>query len=296
MRPSCGGATIGASVNLRARRPLADHREPVLRLLGWGHDVLRRLLELEFVDRSLVVGAQAFGALIPLLIVLASLGARNGNSFADAVVARFHLEGAGAQAVHETFAAPADNGTITVLGAVVVVYSTLAFTRALQRTFELTWNLPRRGVRGTGWGLLWIGVFALWWALFPSLDDGLPRALRMAAALTGAFGLWLVTPYLLLSRRLRWRLLIPQAALTAGGMTILSAGSVLYVPRAIETSAAEFGAIGVAFTMLSVLWAGGFVLVTAAAIGAFLTMTTWSRASPGSVTPPFSSTSPAPGS
>jgi membrane protein len=267
-----------------------------LGLLRWGRDALRRLLELEFVDRSLVVGAQAFSALIPLLIVLASVGASNGGSFADSVIARFRLDGAGAEAVRETFAAPADNGTITVLGAVVVVYSTLAFTRALQRTFELTWDLPRRGVKGTGWGLVWIGVFALYWALFPSVDDGLPRVVGIVVALTGAFGLWLLTPYLLLARRVPWRRLVPQAALTAVGMTILSVGSVLYVPRAIEKSADEFGAIGVAFTMLSVLWAGGFVLVTAAAIGAFVTTTPWSPASPGSGTPPFSSTSPARGS
>jgi membrane protein len=280
----------------RARRPLVDRREPARRLLRWGRDVLQRLLELEFVDRSLVVGAQAFSALVPLLIVLASLGARDGGSFADALIARFDLQGDAATAVRSTFAAPADDSTITVLGGLVVVYSTLAFTRALQRTFELTWRLPRRGVKGTGWGLLWIGVFALYWALFPTLDDGLPRGLRVPVVLAGGFGLWLLTPYLLLARRVPWRLLAPQAALTAGGMTVLSAGSVLYVPRAMESSAGQFGAIGVAFTLLSLLWAAGFVLVTAAGIGAYLSMPIWSRASPGSVTPPSSSTSPARGS
>jgi membrane protein len=276
--------------------PLADRPAPAFRLLRWGRDVLRALLQLEFVDRSLVVGAQAFSALIPLLIVLASVGAHDGNSFADALIERFDLHDASAKAVHDTFAAPADNGTITALSLLLVLYSTLAFTRALQRTFELTWGLPRRGMKGTGWGLLWIGAFALWWALFPTLDDGLPRVLRVVVALTGSFGLWLLTPYLLLSRRVPWRLLLLQAGLTAVGMSILGAGCAIYVPRAIESSADDFGAIGVAFTLLSVLWGGGFVLVTAAGIGAFLSGTTWSPASPGSVTPRFSSTSPARGS
>jgi membrane protein len=280
----------------RARRALADQRGPALRLLRWGRDVLQRLLELEFVDRSLVVGAQAFSAVIPLFIVLASVGARDGGSFANGLIERFDLHGDAATAVRNTFAAPADNDTITVLGGIVVVYSTLAFTRALQRTFELTWDLPRRGMKGTGWGLLWIGVFALYWTLLPTFDDGLPHGLRAVVALAGGFGLWLLTPYLLLARRVPWRLLLPQAALTAVGMTILGAGAALYVPRAIESSATEYGAIGVAFTLLSMLWAGGFVLATAAGIGAYLTMPTWSRGSPGSVTPPSSSTSPAPGS
>jgi membrane protein len=210
--------------------------------------------------------------------------------------ARFDLHGDAATAVHSTFAAPADDSTITVLGGVVVVYSTLAFSRALQRMFEHTWRLPRRGVKGTGWGLLWIGLFALYWALLPTVDDGLPRVPRIVAGLAGGFGLWLLTPYLVLARRGPWRLLVPQAALTAVGMTVLSAGAVLYVPRAIESSATEFGAIGVAFTLLSLLWGAGLVLAIAAGIGAYLAMPTWSRASPGWVTPPSSSTSPARGS
>jgi membrane protein len=79
-------------------------------------------------------------------------------------------------------------------------------------------------------------------------------------------------------------------------MTILGAAAVIYAPHAISTSATEFGVIGVAFTLLSLLWAGGFVVVTAAAIGSYLTLPAWSRASPGSVTPPPSSSSPVPGS
>jgi membrane protein len=277
-------------------RLLADRRGPARRLLRWGRDVLQRLLELEFVDRSLVVGAQAFSAVTPLFIVLASVGARDGNSFAEGLITRFDLHGDAATAVRNTFAAPADDTTVTVLGAIVVVYSTLAFTRALQRTFELTWGLPRRGMKGTPWGLLWIAVFALYWTLVPAFDDGLPRVLRVVVSLAGGFGLWLLTPYLLLARRVPGRRLVPQAALTAIGMTILSAGAVLYVPRAIESSASEYGAIGVAFTLLSLLWAGGFVLTTAAGIGAYLSMPTWSPASRGSVTPPSSSTSPTRGS
>jgi membrane protein len=64
-----------------------------------------------------------------------------------------------------------------------------------------------------------------------------------------------------------WRRLLPQAGLCAIGVTVLGLGCAIYVPRAMSSSAAEFGAIGVAFTLLSVLWAAGFVIVGAAAIG-----------------------------
>jgi hypothetical protein len=182
-----------------------------------GRRVLAHLLELEIIDRSLVVGAQAFSALIPL-------------------------------------------------------------------------------IRGTGWGLLWIAFIAAYWAVVPGIDHDLPAPLGAVTALAVSFVLWLVTPYVLLARRVPWRVLVPQAGLSAAGMTILGAAAVISAPHAISTSAAEFGVIGVAFTLLSLLWAGGFVLVTAAAIGSYLTLPAWSRASPGSVTPPPSSSSPVPGS
>jgi membrane protein len=268
----------------------------VARLVRSGRTVLERLLELEIIDRSLVVGAQAFSALTPLLLVLSSLGARGGKSFANGLIDRFNLSGAGADAVHRTFDAPADDATITLLGGLIVVYSTLAFTRALQRTFELAWDLARRGMKGTGWGLLWIAFIGAYWAAVPEVDADLPSPLGAAAALAANFLLWLVTPYILLGRRVPWRALIPQAGLSAFGMTVLGLGALIYAPRAINSSASEFGVIGVAFTLLSLLWAAGFVLVTAAAIGSRIAVPTWRNVAPGSVTPPASSTSPARGS
>jgi membrane protein len=268
-------------------------RHAVARLAGTGRELLQRFAQLEIIDRSLVVGAQAFGALVPLLIVLASLGARGGQSFADSVIKRFGLTGDGAEAIRRTFTAPADNGTITIFGVLLVVFSSLSFARALQRTYEKAWDLPRLGMKGTGWGLLWIAIIAAYWTAIPVADDHLGPFLAAASALAGSFALWLITPYLLLARRLSWWALIPQAALSALGMTALGLGALLYAPRAIDQSATEFGVIGVAFTLLSLLWAGGFVLVTAAAIGASITLPPWRGVSRGPVTPSSSSTSAA---
>jgi membrane protein len=242
-------------------------RWPLISLL---RDVLRWLLTLEVIDRSLVVGAQAFSALIPLLIVLASASSKDGGTFADALIERFDLSGDGAEAVRETFAAPASSSSLTAAGLIVLVYSALAFTRALQRTFELTWGLQRRGMRNTGWGLVWLTLISGYVTFFGALQDWLPDHIAAIVGLGGSFGLWLVTPYLLLSRRVAWRTLIPQAALTAFGMLALGIGWAIYAPHAISTSASQFGAIGVAFALLAFLWAAGFVLVCGAGIGAFI--------------------------
>jgi membrane protein len=262
--------------------------------LVWGRGLVARLVSLEILDRSLVIGAQAFGALIPLLIVIAGAGADDGSSFADTLIDRFDLTGDTAEAVHQTFGGGGGT-TVTTLGVLIVIVSALSFTRALQRTFELTWELPKRGMRATGWNLAWLAAFATYLTVFPvvrGIFHGWPYNL---ISLGGTFAIWLITPYLLLARRVHWRQLMPQAGLSAVGMTILAGGLLIYMPRALESSAGEFGAIGIAFTLLTMLWAGGFVLVTAAAVGAYVSTTTWLGSS-GSATQPSSSSSLAPGS
>jgi membrane protein len=229
--------------------------------------IVERLLELGIVDRALVIGAQAFSAMVPLLIVLASLGSPNGKTFADSLIRRFGLEGDAADAVRSAFAAPASGSSVTVAGVVLVVVSALSFSRTLQRVFELTWDLPRRGIRGTLAGLRWLAVVVVYFALHVVLSSYVHGLAGVLLALGGAFLLWLLTPYVLLAGRLPWRRLVPQAALCATGMTILAVGCAIYVPRAMSSSAAEFGAIGVAFTLLSVLWVAGGIIVGAAAIG-----------------------------
>jgi membrane protein len=262
--------------------------------LVWGRGLVTRLVSLEILDRSLVIGAQAFGALIPLLIVIAGAGSDDGASFADTLIDRFDLDGATAEAVRETFGGGGGT-TVTTLGVLIVIFSSLSFTRAMQRTFELTWDLPKRGMRSTGWNIAWVAAFAAYLTVFPvvrGIFHGWPYNL---ISLGGTFLIWLVTPYLLLARRVAWRRLMPQAGLSAVGMTLLAGGLLIYMPRALDSSAGEFGAIGIAFTLLTMLWAGGFVLVSAAAVGAYIANTTWLGSS-GSATQPSSSSSLARGS
>ena len=218
------------------------------------------------LDRSLALGGQAFGALIPLLLVLqaAQPGSR---SMADDLIARFDLEDDAAEIMRETFGATSGETAITGLSVLVLVVSVLSFTRRLQRLYEDTWELDQRGFKGTGWGLAWIAFFALYATLHPLLDEVLEGLAGLLFSLAGAVLLGLLTPYLLLGRRLPWRRLVPQAALTAAGLTALGVWSAIYMPRAIDSSASAYGTIGVAFAMLTWLWGLGFVLVITAVYG-----------------------------
>jgi membrane protein len=224
------------------------------------------LLRFNFIDRSLALGAQAFGALIPLLIVLEA--AQPGKtSLADDLIHRFNLSGSAATSLRAAFATPTDQVATTGLSVLLLIVSTLSFTRRLQRLYEESWSLPTRGLKGTGWGLAWIAAFAAYISLHPALDRTFNGAASTILSLAGAVFVGLFTPYLLLGRRIHWHRLLLQASLTAVGLTALGIWTAIYMPRAIGSSAGAYGAIGVAFALLTWLWGLGVVIVVAAVYG-----------------------------
>ena len=236
-------------------------------------DLARRLIDpllrFNLLDRSLALGAQAFCAVIPLLIIIEA--AQPGNeSLADGLIDRFHLSGAAADTVRRAFTPPSGGTTTTALSVLLLVVSTLSFTRRLQRLYEESWDLPTRGLRGTGAGLLWLVALVIYGTLHPLLDGLFDGVLAVLLSLAGGFMLALVTPFLLLGRRLPWQRLVGQAGLTGVGMIALGAWSAIYMPRAIASSAASYGTIGVAFAMITWLWGLGIVLVCGAVYGAQL--------------------------
>jgi membrane protein len=221
-------------------------------------------------DRAMALAAQAFTALFPLLIVVAAAAeAGSGKSLGEQMVARFSLTGEAAASVRRALpSAGTVTDSITAISAVILVISALSFARALQRLFERAWLLESRGVRDTPWSLLWLLGVSLYALGHVLLHGHIGHDEGLLASVAGGVVLWTVTPYVILARRLPWRLLFPQAVLAALGLTILRAGSVIYMPRAISSSAEQFGAIGLAFALVSWLFGAALVLTLTAAIGA----------------------------
>ena len=133
----------------------------------------------------------------------------------------------------------------------------------MQRLYENAWGLPGRGITSTGWGLGWLMMFSLYWAII-SIVGGNNRPV---IGLSLAFALWLATPYVLLERRIPWKRLVPQALLTAIGIVGVGIWSTIYMPEAISSSAKQFGVVGVSFALLTWLVALSFAIVIATSIG-----------------------------
>jgi membrane protein len=258
-----------------ANEPVRD--EGVLqRLIGaplrFVRDWLEGFIALQGFDRAVALAGQAFTALIPLLIVYGAITSNaSGRDFADQLIHAFDLKGAAAQNIKQAFAPPASvESSVSIFGIFLLIFSALAFTRALQRLYQLAWQQTSLGVRAAKWGLIWLGIIVLTVTVRPILLGWSNGVLRLALSLGFGFVLWLITPYLLLGRRISWQQLAPTAILTGFGMTVLAVGSAIWMPRSVATSAAQFGTIGVAFALLSWLVGYGLVLVVAASGGAVI--------------------------
>jgi membrane protein len=237
---------------------------------------LDRLVEIQFVDRSIALGSLGFTALVPLLVIAAAfLPGTSTDGLANELIGRFHLHGSTAQLVRDVFAQPdAVRQSISWLGVALLVGAALSFTRGLQRVYERAWRLEARGLAGTKAGLIWIAGIVVWSTTFASARDALldltGPLVTLVVLLAGDAVLWLWSPWILLARRVDWRRLVPTALLTAVAMTAIGVGSAIYMPEAIGRSATHYGPIGIAIALVSWLVGVGFALTVCAGVGAVL--------------------------
>jgi len=235
---------------------------------------LERLVEIQFVDRSVALGSLAFTAIVPLLVIVSAV-LPGTDDLASELIDRFDLRGETAQLVRDVFAQPdAVRQSISWLGVLLLLAAALSFTRALQRVYEHAWRLEARGLAGTRAGLIWIGGILLWSTVFASARQWLLDLTGPLGSLTillaGNAALWLWSPWVLLGGRVNWQRLVPTALLTSVAMTAISIGSVVYMPEAISRSATHYGPIGIAIALVSWLVGIGFALTVCAGVGAVL--------------------------
>ncbi|TWD80053.1 membrane protein [Kribbella amoyensis] len=259
-----------------AERPWIRRIESRLRTsLVWR--IMVATVEIRVYDRALTIAGKAFIALVPLMIVVATVVSNSdAQAVADFLISRFSLTGASADAVRSLFGRPPSvSGGLTLLSVLTVLVSASSFARSVQRTYEVAWELPARGIRRTldgiqGALLLLAALVAL--AYVASLADELPGGLIVSLVVQTCVavpGWWLGTR-LLLSRRVAWRLLLPGAVISALAQVLVSAAGAVYVPHLIERNANRYGVIGVAIALISWLVVLSLLVVASAVVGAQL--------------------------
>jgi membrane protein len=251
---------------MTALRTLRDRALwPIDALLDFFREWVRRFFGVQGFDRAMAIGAYAYSALIPAVIVY-SAAVSGERSFADTLVDKFELTGSAADAVRDAFGSSATaESSITWLGLLLLVVAALSFARAMQRLYEGAFGLPPLSMRNTNWALLWLLILFAVAAVRPVIDRGPVTGLILSALV------WLATPYLLLGRRVLWSRLIGVSLLSALGMSGVGIYTVIYMPHAISDASEQYGVFGIGFALLSWLFVTACVLVAAATGGALIT-------------------------
>jgi membrane protein len=238
---------------------------PIDAVVDFFREWIQRFFAVQGFDRAMAIGAYAYSALIPAVIVY-SAAVTDEKSFADTLIDRFELTGSAADAVRDAFGSSSTvQSSVTWLGMLLLIVAALSFARAMQRLYEGTYRLPPLSMRNTNWALLWLLILFAAGAVRPLIDRGPVTGLILSAAI------WLATPYLLLGRRVHWSRLVAVALLSALGMSGVGIYTVIYMPHAISDAAEQYGVFGIGFALLSWLFVSACVLVAAATGGALIT-------------------------
>jgi membrane protein len=234
----------------------------------------RGLLAVEARDRVLILAGQGFVALVPLMIVIATLvSADEGLTVAERMAESLGLDESTAEEVRRLFRRPPDAGSgVGVFSWVLVLISVSSFARSIRRTFERAWTLPvTRGLRSSVEGL--VGVLVLVAAVLATgwIDrwGALAPGTWVADLVLTAAG-WLLACHLFLGRRTRWRAVLPGAAYGALASSVAGWGVGVYVPGLMGRYLDRYGLIGVSFALITWLIIVASVIVSVAVVSAQL--------------------------
>ncbi len=233
--------TRGGADSLVSRLKALRQDPRVARLLATpGGRLVLALVDLSVRDRALTLAGQAFIALVPLGIVLATwLSAEDGRAIGRWLVTHFGLDDTTAEAVYQLFDRPPETTSgVSLLGVAILLVSVNSFARTLQRTYEVAWELPPQGRRRAGnrfGSLLLLSGLLVILAWVTGLVRQLPvgALLAIPAQLVVAAPVWALIARLLLSRRVEWRLLVPGAIISAVAQVLTTWAGALWVPRLI---------------------------------------------------------------
>ncbi|WP_154674080.1 YhjD/YihY/BrkB family envelope integrity protein [Nakamurella lactea] len=243
----------------------------------WPGRLWARLLELEFIDRSVALAAKAFVSLFPFIIVIAAITpAKVRDDVLDVLALRFGISGDLMDTVRTAFASPTEIRSASgIFGVLLTLAFAVSFTTALQRVFLRAWRRPPGGgLKNKGRGALWIAgltVFLLMMSTVGALLVGFSGAvLPWLLGLAGGMLLWWWSGRLMTRGEVRWRALLPTAVLTGIGGWAYTLTAAIWMPRTLTSQFSQFGPFGIALAFVTWFTGFSFIVVVAGALGPVL--------------------------
>ena len=259
----------------RVRGAVAGAQDRARRTLVWG--VWERMLETEFVDRSVALAGKAFVSFFPLAIVVAAFmpqGVR--SAIFETLTSRLGIRGHALSLTKDAFVSMDDVRRATgVLGLVLTFFFASSFTTALQRAYLRAWRRPRdlkvgSYTRGLAWLVAFLAFMTLTGALGKALGNGLGLGVFvvLTVALTTAW--WWFTAWFLLLGHVRWRVLLPTAAISTAAFLGYALTAGVWMPNVITKNLNQFGFFGIALALVTWFSGAAVCLIVGACAGPVL--------------------------
>ena len=246
--------------------------------------VLRRFFDLELLDRSFGLAAQAFVAMLPIIIVIVSVfAADRAQTLTDAVGDRFGLDQVARQAIRALFDTSGAEMTVSWLAVAVTLLSAFSLSRRLARVYAAIFEVPPLPRRQTWHGLVWIVVQVVLFTSTSFLRDVRRDAgpwlavLIVVVAVIVWFLLDAASIALLVPAAAR-SLVLASAAMSSFGRMLVTAWAALYMPASLSDQAAQYGPIGVTFALFTYILVGVIMYLVAPLL--VTTWVQWRRESP----------------
>jgi membrane protein len=237
--------------------------------------VWERMLENEFIDRSIALAGKAFVSFFPAIIVVAAFAPASVRaSMLTTVTHRLGLSGPGLTTVRSAFATANDTRKATgFVGLIFTFFYINSFTTALGRVYLRAWRRPKTGtVTGYALGASWLVGIVVFFALIGGvrhvLSSNTMTPLFALVALAASIGLWWATAWIMLERRVRWRALSASGVATGAMLGIYGATASLWMPNTVTSNQHQFGIFGVTIALVTWLSGAGMIIVIGACTGA----------------------------
>ena len=249
-RPRLTRSVDAARDTVGSARTRAEHS------IGW--NVWERMLENQFVDRSVALAGKAFVSFFPLVIVVAAfMPPHTRASILTTLTNRLGVRGHALSLAKAAFASSDHIRRASgILGLVLTLFYATSFTTALERVYIEVWRRPpARGlagyVRGPAWLAVLLGYMAMIGELRGLLGPGVGYAVFLVVALAFSICWWWVTEAFFLKRQVRWRVLLPGAVVTGVAVSGYALVANLWMPFLVTQNQSQFGFIGVALSLVT---------------------------------------------
>jgi membrane protein len=250
-------------------------RQWARRTLAW--EVWERMLEIEFVDRSVALAGKAFVSFFPLVIVVAAfMPPRIQSSIFTTLTHQLGITGRALATVREAFSSMDDIRRATgILGLVLTFFFATAFTTALQRVYLRAWRRAADGKigeykRGPAWLAAVLVEMALLGGARSLTGDGVGIGLFAIFSVAATSALWWWSAWFMLLGQVRWRVLIPTGLITGLATAGYTLSATIWMPEIVTRNEAQFGFFGVALALVTWMSGAAICILVGACAGPVL--------------------------